>query len=105
MKPTKTKRELRDELQRQINSYLHHGGAVNAVPQGLSGREDTRAPLTSIFTGQGSEERTLLPDVVAAIESRRHPPAPHKSRYKPRPKKKVILDDFGQPLRWEWVEE
>lgn len=105
MKPTKTKRELRDELQQQMNEFLHQGGAVKAVPQGLSGREDTRAPLSAIFSGQGSEDRTLVPEVVAAIESRRHPPAPLKSRYKPRPKKKIILDDFGQPLRWEWVEE
>jgi hypothetical protein len=105
MKPTKTKRELRDELQQQMSAYLNQGGAVNAVPQGLSGREDTRAPLASIFAGQSSEERTLLPGIVAAIEARRKPGIISKSTRKPRPKKKVILDDFGQPLRWEWVEE
>jgi hypothetical protein len=45
-----------------------------------------------------------LPEVVAAIEARKKPPLPQKPK-KLRPRKKVILDDFGQPLRWEWVEE
>lgn len=105
MKPTKTKREIRDELEQQMNEYLHKGGAVNSVPQGLSGREGASGPLTPIFTGQGTEDRTLLPGVVAAIEARRKPGAFGKSNRRPRPKKRVILDDFGQPLRWEWVEE
>jgi hypothetical protein len=105
MKPTKTKRELRNELEQQMRDFMHQGGAVNAVPQGLSGREDTRVPLASIFTGQGSEDRTPLPEVVSAIEARRKSGIKSKSGYKPRPKKKIILDDFGQPLRWEWVEE
>lgn len=105
MKPTKTKREIRNELQNQMNDYLHTGGAVKTVPQGLSGREGAGAPLHSIFSGQGSEDRTLVPDVVAAIEARRKSGTLNKSTRRPRPKKKVILDDFGQPLRWEWVEE
>jgi hypothetical protein len=106
MKPTKTKRELREELSRQINDYLGHGGAVKEVPRGISGRENANAPLVSIFDGQSAEDRTPVPEVVAAIEARRKPQPPvHKSNRKPRPRKKVILDDFGQPLRWEWVEE
>ncbi len=106
MKPTKTKREIREELDRQTDQYLSQGGAVEQVPQGLSGREDMRAPLVSIFHGQPPEDRTPLPDIVAAIEARKHPaPATRSHRGKPRPKKRVILDDFGQPLRWEWVED
>lgn len=105
MKPTKTKREIRDELSQQMNEYLHHGGSVREVPRGISGRENANAPLVSIFEGNNPEDRTPLPDVVAAIEARRKPLAPPKSNRKPRPRKKVILDDFGQPLRWEWVEE
>ena len=103
MKPTKTRRELHDEVQQQIDDFLNQGGAVNEVPRGLSGRPYSNAPLISIFEGQGHEDRTPVPDVVAAIEARRKPQIvkPHKLR----PRKKVILDDFGQPLRWEWVEE
>jgi len=104
MKPTKTRRELHAELQAQIDSFLHEGGNVNEVPRGVSGRPYAQSPLMSIFEGNSHEDRTPIPDVVAAIEARRKPNAPLK-HYKPRPKKKVILDDFGQPLRWEWVEE
>jgi hypothetical protein len=103
MKPTKTKREIREEMDRQLRDYLERGGAVKEVPQGMSGREDNRPPSVNIFHGQTPEQRTLLPEVVAAIEARRRP-FQFKTR-KPRPRKRVILDDFGQPLRWEWVEE
>ena len=104
MKPTKTRRELHAELQQQIDSYLNQGGAVSEVPRGLSGRPNANGPLLSIFDGQSHEDRTPLPEIVAAIEARRKPPLFNKPR-KPKPRKKVILDDFGQPLRWEWVEE
>jgi len=105
MKPTKTKREIRDELQQQIDDFLQQGGAVAEVARGISGRLDAGAPLRSLFTGQQSEDRTPLPDVVAAIESRKKSSSSTASPLRPRPKKKIILDDFGQPLRWEWVEE
>jgi len=104
MKPTKTRRQLHDELQSQIDDFLNQGGAVNEVPRGLSGRPYANGPLMSIFEGQSHEDRTPLPNVVAAIEARRKPQLLQKSQ-KLRPRKKVILDDFGQPLRWEWVEE
>jgi hypothetical protein len=104
MKPTKTRRELHAELQAQIDAFIQEGGNVNEVARGLSGRPYAQAPLLSLFEGQSAEDRTPIPEVVAAIEARRKPQAPHK-HFKPRPKKKVILDDFGQPLRWEWVEE
>jgi hypothetical protein len=79
------------------------GGQVNEVPRGLSGRPYANGPLVSIFEGTSHEDRTPLPEVVAAIEARKKPQ--HQRLQKPRPRKKVILDDFGQPLRWEWVEE
>lgn len=106
MKPIKTKRELRDELDRQLAEYLESGGEVNEVPRGVSGREHPKGPLTPLFTPRENiEGRTLVTEVVAAVESRRRPvPAPKPIR-KRRPRKRVILDDFGQPLRWEWVEE
>lgn len=104
MKPTKTRREMHSELDQQVNEFLTQGGAVNEVPRGLSGRPYAQNPLVAIFEGQSQEDRTPLPGVVAAIEARRKPSSASK-HHKPRPKKKIILDDFGQPLRWEWVEE
>jgi hypothetical protein len=104
MKPTKTRRELHAELQAQVDAFLQLGGNVDEVPRGLSGRPYANNPLVTIFEGQSHEDRTPIPEIVAAIEARKKPPLLRKG-FKPRPKKKVILDDFGQPLRWEWVEE
>jgi hypothetical protein len=104
IKPTKTRRQLHQELETQIQEFLTQGGHVNEVPRGLSGRADANGPLISIFDGNGQEDRTPLPEVVAAIEARKKPQLAQKPK-KLRPRKKVILDDFGQPLRWEWVEE
>ncbi|ACE83142.1 hypothetical protein [Cellvibrio japonicus] len=104
MKPTKTRRELHNELEEQVREYLRTGGKVNEVPRGLSGRPYAQSPLISIFEGTSHEDRTPVPEVVAAIEARKKPQAPARQR-KPRPHKRVILDDFGQPLRWEWVED
>ena len=104
IKPTKTRRQLHQELEQQVQDFLHQGGHVNEVPRGLSGRLDANGPLISIFDGSSHEDRTPLPGVVAAIEARKKAPLVSKPQKK-RPRKKVILDDFGQPLRWEWVEE
>nr|WP_324258199.1 hypothetical protein [Cellvibrio fontiphilus] len=104
IKPTKTRRQLHQELEEQIQEFLQQGGQVNEVPRGLSGRADANGPLISIFDGSSQEDRTPLPEVVAAIEARKKPPVTAKPK-KSRPRKKVILDDFGQPLRWEWVED
>jgi hypothetical protein len=105
MKPIKTKHELREELNQQVEEYLQHGGTVNEVATGVSGR-DINAPFVNIFPAQpGAEPRTPVGELVAAIEARRKPTPPPKHPRKLRPRKKIILDDFGQPLRWEWVEE
>jgi hypothetical protein len=102
IKPTKTRRELHAELQAEVQAYLEQGGQVSEIPQGVSGRPLGSGPLFSVFEGESHENRTLVNDVVAAIESRR------KAHSKPPltgPKKRVILDDFGQPIRWEWVND
>jgi hypothetical protein len=104
IKPTKTRRQLHQELEEQVRQYLQDGGQVNEVPRGLSGRMDASGPLVAFFEGASHEDRTPLPEVVAAIEARKKPHPAAKPK-KPKPRKKVILDDFGQPLRWEWVEE
>lgn len=102
MKPTKTRREMHNELQEQIQAYLSQGGQVNEIPRGISGRPYATNPLHALFEGH-HEDRTPVPDVVAAIEARKKPQL--AGRLSPsRPQKKIIYDDFGQPLRWEWVE-
>ena len=103
MKKIPTKSEIRCELEQQIEEYLAQGGSVESVPRGTSGRDPSTAPPEA-FSTKPKESRTPVPEVVAAIESRKRPtkPAPKPKR---RAKKKLIYDDFGEPLRWEWVEE
>lgn len=106
MKPAPTKQEQRKELEQLIEEYQARGGTVLEVPRGLSGRDDTRAPLPHVFDKKNeSDTRTPVNEVIAAIEERRHPRAkPPRPGQSGRPRKKMIYDEFGEPLRWQWVE-
>jgi hypothetical protein len=104
IKPTKTRRQLHQELEQQIQEYLHQGGHVNEVPRGLSGRADANGPLVSIFDGTSPEDRTPLPDVVAAIEARKKPQLPQKLK-KLRPRNKIIPNDPDQPPHQKQTKE
>lgn len=110
MKKIITKSDIRLEINQQIADYLEQGGAVLKVKRGISGRENPNGPLkpdNSVFS-QPKSERTYVPEVIAAMEKRRlDNQASGKKTTKPksRPRKKIIYDDFGEPLRWEWVEE
>ena len=81
------------------------------MPQGLSGKDPQEPPLflnRRLFV-EPRTSRTLVPEVVAAIEARRQTmlkrtPAPKRSRL-PKPRRKIIYDDFGEPLRKVWVED
>lgn len=102
MKPILTKAQLRAELDKQIQAYLQEGGEVKAVPRGISGQTDNRNPFSQIGDQAPKQERTLLTDVVKTLEARKHPPSAKQSR---KPRKILIKDDFGEPLRWVWEEE
>ncbi|MEM1114699.1 MAG: hypothetical protein AAGI11_22490 [Pseudomonadota bacterium] len=111
MKKPTSKDEIRADLEAQMERFLDKGGVVQSVPSGISGKDPNEAPLflnRRLFL-EPRTKRTLVPEVVAAIEERR------KSRLKrnsgtgrgrlQRPKRKVIYDDFGEPLRKVWVDE
>ena len=107
MKRPVTKADIRVDINRQIAEYLSRGGKAVQVERGVSGRNGADAPLKSsgaVFQ-QPRTERTYVPEVIAAIDARRNAkPLKHKTP-KPKPRKKIVYDDFGEPLRWEWVEE
>jgi len=103
-----SKKQIRAELNAEIDNYLGEGGVIKEIPRGLSAFQPGDPPLrTEHFQpSQAPSERTPVPEVVAAIEARKHiKPAKHKPTKTHRPKRKLILDDFGEPLRWEWVNE
>ena len=111
LKKPLSKAELREELQDEIDRFLRRGGQVQEIPRGVSGREPGDGPLLPgrrLFI-EPREPRTQIPEVIAAIDARRQssprrdPARKRKARSSPR--RKVIYDDFGEPLREVWVEE
>ena len=111
MKQLTVKNKARAELEREVQEFLQRGGAVTAVARGVSGRDsnDVLRPSKAFrsFEPRPREERTYVPEVVAAIESRRKKPKERKvtTGKTPRLVKKAILDDFGEPVRYEWIEK
>lgn len=106
MKKPISKANIRDEMNQQITDFLDHGGAVDQIPTGLSGRDPSTGPLkpdNAVFQ-EPKAERTYVTEVVAALESRKSKKTKAKPTPSKRPRKKIIYDDFGEPLRWEWVE-
>ena len=106
-----TKAELRTQLERQTRRYLNKGGKVKKIPKGVTGADPLKGvPLRwgGLFA-EPQSSRTYLPEVVAAIETRRKDrlkrrPMRKRSRL-PQPRRKVIYDDFGEPIRKVWVDD
>ncbi len=111
MKKPVSKDEVRAELQQETERFLNEGGEVAKIPQGVSGKNPDDAPVflnRRLFT-EPPLPRTPVPEVIAAIDARRmlnlrRQPLRKRSRL-PQPRRKIIYDDFGEPLRQVWVEE
>jgi hypothetical protein len=105
VKKPPSKAQVRKELNLQISNFLNKGGEVVQIEKGLSGRENANGPLkpNGVNFDQEKATRTYVPEVIAAIDARRKPVKEKPRNRKPR--KKIIYDDFGEPLRWEWVED
>jgi hypothetical protein len=105
MKKQPSKLELRSEIDRQVADYLDHGGNVDHIDRGISAHQHSDGAInpTGTLFNQPREERTLVPEVVAALESRRRPAKPiDKKPRQPVAKKVPIYDDFGEVVRWVW---
>ena len=111
MKKPPSKQDIREQLQRETERFLSRGGQVENVPQGLSGRDPGEPTLhlnRRLFV-EPRGSRTLVPEVVAAIEARRKQKPVRKpsrpARRVSKPRKKTIYDDFGEPLRRVWIDD
>lgn len=102
MQPIKTKAQIRAELDRDVTQFLTEGGSVADIPRGVSGFRDNTNPYSFQSGSAPKQDRTPLDEVVRALEARKRT---KQSVYKPKPRKKLITDDFGEPLRWVWVQE
>lgn len=111
MKKSVSKADIREQLQQETEHFLRRGGEVKEIPLGESGKNPDDPPLflnRRLFV-EPRTERTLVPEVVAAIEARRLEKRNRKpqrsTRRSPRRQRKILYDDFGEPLRQVWVEE
>ncbi len=97
----KTKADIREELEREINRFIQTGGHIEDVASGVSGRETNHPPHYPTPLNPDKQERTPLTKEIQALEARKQKPKQQKTAPK-KPKKRVITDDFGEPLRWVW---
>jgi len=110
LKKPVSKADIRHELVREIERFLLQGGSVDEIPVGISGKNPDDPPLylnRRLFV-EPRTPRTLIPEVVAAIDARRLEKFRRKPQHKrrlPNPRRKIIYDDFGEPLRRVWQEE
>lgn len=106
MKPTKTKAQIREELSKEVDRFLKKGGRVDSIPRGISGNEGNINLFRNSASFEPRKDRTPLTDIVNNIESRKHPaPTKRQTGKLRRPKKKLVTDDFGEPVRWIWVDQ
>lgn len=104
------KRYQSKRIRQQMDEFLARGGRVRTVPPGASGDDesDSRRAHQRSFTPKPPATRTPLPDVVAAIEARkklRKQAVAPKRALRRQPRRRMVYDDFGEPLRWEWVDD
>ena len=103
-----SKEELRQHLSRDIETFLAQGGSINQVEPGETGLASNQRPLHAPLFNDPPAERTPLYQVIATLDERRaHMKRPTSAQRKTqrKPRKKVIYDDFGEPLRTVWEDE
>ncbi len=102
-----SKKSIRGDIQRKTEEFLSRGGEIKKHERGETGEPADKPRAKSVFvSNQPRQTRTYVNDVVSAVDSRKKKPA--KSKPKPtakRQRKKVIYDDFGDPLREVWVDD
>ncbi len=98
----KSKQEVRKEMEQAIEDYLKTGGEIKHIQQGISGREDNaNLNLNIPFTPSEHATRTPVNDTIKAIDERRQKKKTSTEKSQ-KPRKKIIYDDFGEPIREIW---
>ena len=102
-----SKKSIRGDIQRKTEEFLSRGGEIKKHERGETGEPADKPRARSVFvSNQPRQTRTYINDVVSAVDSRKKKST--KSTPKPtlkRRRKKVIYDDFGEPLREVWVDD
>ena len=99
-----TKREIRQQMDSEVEQFLNKGGAVNEYERGMSCLINGKIDERSTGFQQGKQERTPLTDALNAVDERKKSALKSNSNKPTRPRKKIIYDDFGEPVREIWVD-
>ncbi len=102
-----SKNFLRRELRKKTEEFLGKGGEIKKYQQGETGEPADQPRAKSVFVSPSPiKKRTYVNEVVARLDERKQKktpkPAPKASK---KPIKKIIYDDFGEPLREVWVDQ
>jgi hypothetical protein len=102
-----SKKNLRRELHKKVEEFLYNGGEIKKCSRGETGEPADKPRGRSVFICPSSiKTRTYVNDEVASLDRRkRKERSPVPKKIKTRPKKKIIYDDFGEPIREVWVDE
>jgi hypothetical protein len=98
-----TKREIRQQMNNEVDQYLTKGGEVREFQRGESGLVNGKIDDRSSGFEQGKQQRTPLVDELKAVDDRKKTAnaTPPKNN---RPRKKIIYDDFGEAVREIWID-
>lgn len=98
-----TKSEVRDQINDEVEAFLRRGGEVKEMQRGETSLINGNYNDRSLGFEKPKEERTPVNEVMQTIDQRKHEKRKPAVKQKPtRPRKKVIYDDFGEPLRIIW---
>lgn len=100
---SKTKSDTRSDISHDIDNFLSGGGEVKDIPTGVSGNENNINLFTRSTNFEPKKDRTPLTETIQEMDARKKEkkPAPKASK---KPRKILITDDFGEPVRWVWEE-
>ena len=102
MQKVKSKQDIREEVAQAVTAYLSQGGQIQQIHMGVSGREDNAPPqYSSPFSTTERVGRTPVNDTIQAIEQRKYQQK-EKTKKPDKPQRKMLYDDFGDPIRVIW---
>ena len=105
----RSKAALRRELEQATRRFLRGGGEVQRVSTGVSAWEPGQRPPAQPLFIKPRSERTPVNEIVATLEARRkamqRKHKPTARRRSERARKRIIYDDFGEPLRQVWIDD
>lgn len=99
-----SKSDIRNDIIRETEDFLRTGGEIKSCQRGETGLQNGTCGSSAISFQQKHETRTPVIDVLKAIDQRKQEKRPKTLIKRKQDKKKIIYDDFGEPLRIIWEE-